>query len=170
MAERKKSGKPKVGEIRIGRMGDVQGDQVFGDKIDQRRQSVVDTGGGAYIGGNVSLGGGTFIVRDKVNISHRRWLDEEKVVELVAGIYQKVNTSVDDFMQEPVTQQVQQIETIVTADKPEAKKQAELELFAMRLAKMAPDILEVVLKTLANPVLGLGTVAEKIRQKAQQGG
>jgi len=169
MAERKKSGKPKVGEIRIGRMGDVQGDQVFGDKIDQRRQSVVDTGGGAYIGGNVSLGGGTFIGRDQVNISHRSGLDEKEVEALFEAIYQKVNTSVVDFMQEPVTQQVQQIETIVTADKPEAKKQAELEPFAMRLAKMAPDIFEVMLKTLANPVLGLGTVAEKIRQKAQQG-
>lgn len=164
--------KPKAGGVQIGSMGDVHGDQVFGDKIDQRRQSVIDTGGGAYIGGNVSVGGGTFIGRDQINTSHRSGLDADEVAKLFVAVRQQVDRSsqVDEFMRPLVTEQVQQIETIVMADMPEAKKQAQLEPFAMRLAKMAPDILEVVLTTLANPIIGLTTVAQKIRQRAQQGG
>jgi hypothetical protein len=172
--------KPKAGDVEIGQIstsganspafGSMSGDVTF-DQRNQTRQ-MVNTGGGAYIGGNVSVGGGTFIGRDQINISQRSGLDADEVAKLFAAVYQQVDRSpqVDEYMRPLVAEQVRQIETIVKADMPEAKKQAELEPFAMRLAKMAPDILEVVLTTLANPIIGLTTVAQKIRQRVQQGG
>jgi hypothetical protein len=38
------------------------------------------------------------------------------------------------------------------------------------IARMAPDILDVTLKTIANPVLGLATIAQKIASKASAEG
>jgi hypothetical protein len=41
----------------------VQGDKVLGDKIGRQ----INTGGGAYVGGGVSVSGGDFVGRDQVN-------------------------------------------------------------------------------------------------------
>ena len=37
------------------------------------------------------------------------------------------------------------------------------------IGRMAPDILEVTLATIVNPILGYGVVAKKIAEKAKQG-
>jgi len=36
------------------------------------------------------------------------------------------------------------------------------------LARMAPDILEVTLATITNPILGYGVIAKKIAAKAKE--
>jgi len=145
------------GVINVG-SGNVQ----TGSTIDDHH---IDTGGGAYIGGNVSLGGGTFIARDQINYaspSNELQTQFEEVIKQIREL-----TKIDSLDREDMEVAVREVEKEV------AKGAGLDENFLVRrlrnIGRIAPDILEVVLATIASPAAGLGVVAKKIAERARAG-
>ena len=62
------------------RFGDHAKDVVIGQK------SVIDTGGGAFIGGNVNTGGGTFVGRDQFTVTAPENVSLQELRALVAEL------------------------------------------------------------------------------------
>ena len=144
------------GVINVG-SGNVQ----TGSTIDAR----IDTGGGAYIGGNVSLGGGTFIARDQINYaspSNELQAQFEEVIKQIREL-----TNIDSLDREDMEVAVREVEKEVAKG-----KELDENFLARRLrniGRIAPDILEVVLATITSPAAGLGVVAKKIAERARTG-
>lgn len=63
-----------------------------------------------------------------------------------------------------ISEIVQNIEAVVEKNDRENVK---IEHWLSKLEKMAPDIFEVTVNTLANPLTGLGTVIRKVAEKAK---
>lgn len=159
------------------------------DEIAQRLQALqtpgapsVHTGGGAYVGGAVTVGG-SFVGRDNivitgdgnvvgsgnvVTVTKHSELDPAKVHALFEAWRQEVAQRPDlpPSVKEDVRAELGEVEAEIK------KGEKADEGFLMRrlrsIGRMAPDILEVMLTTFANPVAGLGKVAQKIAQKAKE--
>ena len=73
-------------------------------------------------------------------------------------------------IQNKVKKEVSQIESTITTAAREGKT-VRTDFLAERfrnIARMAPDLLDVVVNTLKNPVLGMGVVVQKIAKKAKE--
>jgi predicted transport protein len=122
----------------------------------------INTGGGAYIGGAVNTGGGKFIGRDDYSQSG---LDGEDVKQLFDTLYTTIDvkTNLTKADKADLKQEIEELRQELTK-----KAQAD-ETFLMRhlrnIGRMAPDILEVTIATITNPVAGFGMVAKKIAEK-----
>lgn len=123
---------------------------------------------GVNIGGNVYTGGGDIAGGDvkKGSVHQSHGLSTSEIRNLFLPIYQTIDQkktlSPDD--QDDLKLMVKEIEGEATKG-----RQANETLVGRHLrniARMAPDILDVTLKTVANPILGLATVAQKISGKA----
>jgi len=123
---------------------------------------------GISIGGNVYTRGGDIAGGDiiKENIFHISQLDELKVINLFQSVYDEIaqSKSVSSKNKEKLKKYVTEIQSEIVNDGKIEKSFLE-ERFE-NIARMAPDILEVVVATLANPIIGLGMVARKIADKA----
>jgi hypothetical protein len=183
-----------AGGVAVGRDvdGDVhidQGDEIHGDvagrDIDKR---TIHTGGGAYIDGDVDLGGGDFVGRDKVmgdkvggdkidvgGISGSTGFAigrgaQAHVNQLFEVVYQQIEARSEDpdVDKEELADTVQKIEK--EAAKGEQANANKVGRWLGFLADMAPDILKVTAATLANPAAGVATavrlIAEKFRAEA----
>jgi hypothetical protein len=73
-------------------------------------------------------------------------------------------------VKEDIKAEVQEIQTIVMdAAKNDQKPEESLIARKFRsIARMAPDILDVIVATLANPLAGLGVAVTKIAEKAKE--
>jgi hypothetical protein len=125
---------------------------------------------GVNITGNVDTGGGDIAGRDikKRDVNQTQGLQPEDVHELFASIYelieQKSDLSNDDKNDlKDILEEVSD-EAVKGEEADEKKLGRNLRI----IARMAPDILDVTLKTIANPVLGLAAVAQKIASKANK--
>jgi hypothetical protein len=127
--------------------GNVQasGDIVYGDKI----------GGSKNIIGRVSGNA-------RVNIGNIDRSDNQDLEEKFQNIYKAIESRPEDPLveKEEITQTVQRIEK-ETAKKEEAEP-AKIERWLGTLAKVAPDILDIVVAVLTNPALGITTALRKI--------
>lgn len=156
--------------------------------LDEYRQakgsarSEINTGGGAYVGGSVSVSGGDFVGRDKTTITGdgnvigdhssstviKQGVDPEAVARAFRALYsaveQKPNLPPQD--KADLKAELQELETEVVKG-----EDADEGFIARRLRyikRMAPDILEVVVATLINPVSGISTVAKKVAERMRQ--
>jgi len=124
----------------------------------------IETGGGAYIAGQVDTGGGDFVGRDQVK---QVGLNGSDIAELFKPIYAtieaRLGTSPED--RADMKAEVQEIQAEVA--KGDKADEGFLARRLRNLKRMAPDVLEVVLATLANPAAGLTTVASKVARKMQ---
>ena len=146
----------------------------------------INTGGGSYIGGNVTIKGGDFIGRDKVVVSGGRVVAiggdssgsaiisgdgnvvqsaKQGEVDWIINIYK----AIDDigFLDD---QDRHDLKLEVTDIKHELEKddKAEEDFVSRRLRnikRIAPDILDVIMATFLNPINGLGVVGKKLAQK-----
>jgi len=149
---------------------------------------IVHTGGGAYIGGSVNTGGGDFVGRDKIIKADRGGVAIGGNVtnsNIVTGDKNVVGSTVN--LQEQYIQQIyeaieahpdttpldkEDMKAAVEEIQQEGQKDSEAdETFIARrlrnIQRMAPDILDVVLTTIANPLAGFGMVARKVAEKMQ---
>ena len=142
---------------------------------DSRR---IDTGGGAYIDGNVDVGG-DFVGRDSVSITGdgnvvgdhssatviKTQTGTGEVEKLFARLLAdlEARTDLPPADKEDVAVELDEVQAEVAKG-----ERADEGLLARRLrniGRMAPDILDVVLTTLANPVAGVAMVARKVAQR-----
>jgi len=118
----------------------------------------VDTGGGDIAGGNIKKG----------DVYQSHGLKASDIKEMFSPIYQSI-----DQNEALPTEDREDLKVMVAEIEGEAAKgsEADQSLVARHLrtiARMAPDILDVTLKTIANPVLGLAAIAQKIASKASE--
>ena len=87
--------------------------------------------------------------------------------KLFKGAHKKIKTRPEDpkVAKEKLENQVKKIET--EAAKGETADQTKLERWLKILAKMAPDIVEVMAASLAGPVAGFTVVFKKIVERAK---
>jgi hypothetical protein len=120
----------------------------------------VDTGGGAYIGGGVTVNGGDFVGRDKIV---QQATDAVALAQAFGELYARIQ-------QLPQAQRTQARQEVATLQQEVAAQGQQVSESFVRerlrnLQRMAPDILDVVLATFANPVAGAGMVIKKIAEK-----
>lgn len=123
----------------------------------------VTTDGGAFVSGDVTTGGGDFVGRDQITITQGS--DPETIAQAFRQFYAAVEARPNTSPQDKADLKTD----LKEAEKELAKgDQADEEFLARHLRnvkRMAPDILDVVLATFANPIAGLGLVAKKIADK-----
>ena len=146
----------------------------------------IDTGGGAYIGGSVNTGGGDFVGRDKNvtasqggvaiggNVTGSTIVTGNNnvvgsTVNLQQQYIQQIYEAIDARPDMPSGDKADLKGEIREIQEEDAKGEAADETFiAHRLRniqRIAPDILEVVLETIKNPVAGFSLVAKKVAGK-----
>ncbi|HEX5808560.1 MAG TPA: hypothetical protein VFY25_07830 [Anaerolineales bacterium] len=99
-------------------------------------------------------------------------LSAAEVKPLFDQIYARIETRADitPAVREDLTDTVGAIQQTVTSavQKNEMVDEGFLKRHFRKIARMAPDILDVVVATLANPLAGLGVAAAKIAAKAKE--
>lgn len=121
----------------------------------------INTGGGAYIGGSVQLGRDSqFIGRDQTITSQ----NSIEVAQSFENLYLKVATHphLTSTDRADIKSEIEDIEREITSG---VANEQVIHRRLRNIQRMAPDILDVVISTLANPVLGMGVVIRKIADK-----
>ena len=125
----------------------------------------IHTGGGAYIGGNVSVDGGSkFVGRDD---NSTVGLSADQAAQLFESIYKQIDQSAHLKPDEKndVKADVQDVQKEVA--KGEEADEGFLERRLRNIKRMAPDILDVITTTFADPALGVAKVIQKVMAKAK---
>jgi hypothetical protein len=163
----------------------------FGTGNDQKQEAImtddrkVDTGGGTFIGGGVNTGGGEFVGRDKVvnnsgtNISIGGSVSGANIVvgnnntvtnsvtathNLFAPVYQAIEQSARSAQdKEDLKAEYQEIEKEVS--KGQSADESWLARRLRNLKRMAPDIAEVALASLAGPSAAVGVIVKQVAEK-----
>jgi hypothetical protein len=142
----------------------------------------VDTGGGAYVGGNVSVRGGDFVGRDRLTITgdgnvvadHGRatvvkteGLSGEELAALFAPVYRRIEARPPDpdVDKQELVETVERIEA--EAAKGEDANPQKVERWLRTLGMMAGDIVDVTAACLLSPAAGVATVIRKVAERAQ---
>ena len=113
---------------------------------------------------NINTGGGKYVGRDDSSVTG---LSAKDIARLFDSLYQKIDADPRFEVEDK-----QDLKTDVQAVQSEVAKgeQADENLLGRSLRnvkRMAPDILEVIVNTFANPAAGVATVIRKVMQKAQ---
>jgi hypothetical protein len=138
------------------------------EEREERGGRRIDTGGGAYVEGGVTVSGGDFVGRDQVVYGDKvHGVAGDELAKLFAGVYQQIEERPKDpdVGKEELVETVQKIE--VEAAKGEGANPSKVERWLKFLGSMAPDILEVAAAALANPMAGVATAIRKIAEKAK---
>ena len=141
----------------------------------------VNTGGGAYVGGSVTVERGDFVGRDNINISgdgnvignnsrstvFKQSADPEALARAFGQIYAAVAAHPATSPADKADMKAELEEVEQELAKGEAADEDFLTRHLRNVGRMAPDILEVALATIASPVAGLGLVAKKVADKVR---
>jgi hypothetical protein len=130
-------------------------------------QTNVSVGNISDVNGNVNIAGGNITTHHTTS-----GLSAADINQLFDGLYTEIDSHAQASTadKKDIKAEVKEIQTTVT----EAVKRNENvdESFLSRrfrnIARMAPDILDVVVTTLGNPLAGLGIAAKKIAEKAKE--
>ena len=149
------------GGVAVG--GNVSGSNIVTGSGNTITDRTVDTGGGAYISGSVDVSGGDFVGRDKITTSYG--LGGQDITALFAQTYAlighaQINPAYD---KDEVRETTKRIEKDVAQG--ETVDVAKLERRLKNLLDMAPDVADVVIAGLANPVAGVATAVSKLAQR-----
>jgi hypothetical protein len=128
----------------------IKGDKVQGDKFTARDIS----------GSHVAWGRGA-------QATHTEGVGGAELAKLFAAIYQKIDArpADPDVDKEELAETVHKVEQ--EAAKGDEANPNKVERWLRFLGGMAPDILEVTVACLTNPLAGVGTVIRKIAEKAR---
>jgi hypothetical protein len=136
-------------------------------KPDSNKQTSIKVGDISDISGHVNVAGGNIMTHHTVT-----GLSAAEIKQLFDGLYaaidRRANTSAAE--KEDIKAEVKEIQSTVTqaAEKNEKVDESFLSLRFRNIARMAPDVLDVVVATLGNPLVGLGVAAKKIADKAKE--
>lgn len=119
------------------------------------------------ISGNVNVAAGNITTHHTVT-----GLSAAEIQQLFDGLYTVIesNKKVSPTKKEDLKAEVKEIQATVTqaAQKNEKIDEGFLSRRFRNIARMAPDVLDVVVATLGNPLAGLGVAVKKIAEKAKE--
>ena len=131
------------------------------------RSTIVRTGNISDISGNVNVATGNITTHHTIT-----GLSAAEIRLLFDGLYSQIdalaNTTPAD--KADLKAEVKEIQSMVTQASPKNEKIDEsfLSRRFRNVARIAPDVLDVVVAMLGNPLAGLGVVARKIAEKAKE--
>jgi hypothetical protein len=133
-----------------------------------KKETNIKLGNISGVSGNVNIAGGNITTHHTVN-----GLSAADIKQLFDGLYASIdsNAKVSPAVKEDLKADVKDIQSTVTEAAKKNEKVDE-DFLARRfrsIARMAPDILDVVVATLGNPLAGLGVAVKKIAEKAKEG-
>lgn len=134
-------------------------------KRESSKRTDVRVGNISSVSGKVNIAGGNITTHETTT-----GLRAAEIKQLFDQLYAKIDARPDTSLtdKEDLKAEVKEIQATVTEAAKENKKVDE-SFLARRfrnIARMAPDILEVIVATLANPLAGLGIAVKKIAEKA----
>ncbi len=136
-------------------------------KTANSKQTSVRVGNISDISGNVNVAGGNITTHHTVT-----GLSAGEIKQLFDGLYTAIesNKKVSPTKKEDLKAEVKEIQSTVTeaVQKNEKVDEGFLSRRFRNIARMAPDVLDVVVATLGNPLAGLGVAARKIAEKAKE--
>jgi len=116
---------------------------------------------------NVTINGDGNIVGDNnTSIVSKISSTSTEFAQAFEKIYGSIAKVSDPVIREETKDLVKKIET--EAQKGDKADQSSVERWLRFLADMAPDIKDVVVNTLSNPILGFSTVIQKVIAKAKE--
>jgi len=136
-------------------------------KLIGNKRTSVKVGNISDVSGNMNIAGGNITTHHTTT-----GLSAAEIKQLFDGLYMEIdklaNSSVAD--KEDIKVEVKEIQSTVTeaAQKNEKVDEGFLSRRFRNIARMAPDVLDVVVATLANPLAGLGVAVKKIAEKAKE--
>jgi len=136
-------------------------------KHETSRKSSLQVGNISDISGNVNIAGGNITTHHTVT-----GLSAAEIKELFDGLYAVIesNKKVSPTKKEDLKAEVKEIQSSLTQaiQKHEKVDEGFLSRHFRNIARMAPDVLDVVVATLGNPLAGLGVAVKKIAEKAKE--
>lgn len=119
------------------------------------------------VSGNVNIAGGNLITHHKTT-----GLSVTEIQQLFDSLYAEIEAQAkaSPSAKEDIKSEVQEIQSTVTeaAQKNEKVDESFLARRFRNIARMAPDLLDVIVATLANPLAGLGIAVKKIAERAKE--
>jgi len=129
------------------------------------KQVSIRVGNISGVSGNVNVAGGD------INQT-TTGLSAAEIKQLFDGLYSAIESRAETSpaVKEDLKAEVKEIQSTVTeaTQKNEKVDEGFLARRFRNIARMAPDILDVVVATLVNPLAGLGVAAKKIADKAKE--
>ena len=136
-------------------------------KRTSNKQTTVRVGNVSDVSGNVNVAGGNITTHHTTT-----GLSAAEIGQLFDDLYAKIETRPETPTadKEDLKAEVKEIQTTVTEAAQENEKVDEgfLSRRFRNIARMAPDVLDVVVTTLGNPLAGLGVAVKKIAEKAKE--
>jgi hypothetical protein len=128
--------------------------------------TIVRVGNISDVTGNVNVAGGNITTHNTVtglSVSDIKQLFDD----LCQEIDRQASASASD--KEDIKEEVREIQSTVTqaVQKNEPVDESFIARRFRNIARMAPDILDVIVASLANPLAGLGVAVKKIAEKAK---
>ncbi len=126
--------------------------------------------GGVNIKGKNVTVGGDIVGRDKITTTTTTTgMSAEEFNKIFDNIYKRIETLPPQVDKSDVRDAVDTIKAEAQKEAVEGGKSDEkiVKLSANAIVNMAPDILEVIATTFANPAAGVATVIRKILEKAK---
>ena len=137
------------------------------EKRASNNKSSVRVGNISDVSGSVNIAGGDITTNQTIN-----GLSAAEIKQLFDQLYTAIETraGTSSAAQEDLKAEVKEIQSTVTeaAKKNEKVDEGFLSRHFRNIARMAPDILDVVVSTLGNPLAGLGVAVKKIAEKAKK--
>jgi hypothetical protein len=129
-------------------------------------QTTIKVGNISDVSGNVNIAGGNITTQQTTGLS------AAEIKQLFDSLYSAIETRSNTplAVKEDLNAEVKDIQTAVTqaAEKKEKVDESFLSRRFRNIACMAPDILDVIVATLANPLAGMGVAVKKIAEKAKE--
>ncbi|HLO14564.1 MAG TPA: hypothetical protein VK206_07035 [Anaerolineales bacterium] len=131
------------------------------------KQTSLRVGNVSDISGHINIAGGNITTHQTTNS-----LSAAEIEQLFDELYTKIETRPETHPaeKEDLKAEVKEIQATVTdaAQKNEEVDESFLSRRFRNIARMAPDVLDVIVATLGNPFAGLGVTVKKIAEKAKQ--
>jgi len=135
--------------------------------------TVTTTSGGVSISGTANIGG-SVAGGDLIggNVTTTTGMTAEDFARLFDVVYKRIEQLPPSVDKADVREAVETIEAEAKKQATEGKPPDEkmVKLSAQSLLSMAPDILDVIVATVANPAAGVATVIRKVLDKAKAAG
>ena len=136
-------------------------------KNEAKKETNIKVGNISGVSSNVNIAGGNITTHQTTT-----GLSAAEIKQLFDGLYTVIasNKRISPTKKEDLKAEVREIQSTVTeaAQKNEKVDESFLSRRFRNIARMAPDVLDVVVATLANPLAGLGVAVKKIAEKARE--
>lgn len=135
-------------------------------KPESNKQTTITVGNISDVSGTVNVVGGNITTHHTTS-----GLSAAEIEQLFSQLYTAVDErpATPETNKEDIKSEVKEIQSTVTqaAQKNEQIDEKSLSRRFRNIARMAPDILDVVVATLGNPLAGLGVAVKNIADKAK---